>query len=224
MFLGSSRLLSKEATMLISVRSAGIVILTALVGGCAAPVDGAADEETSSTAEAVTVAYSYRVTGYTYNLGYHGGTGGNPTTESCRAGDLAVGVYGSYGNYINELGLICATLYSNGTLGPPYTTRTTGTPGPHTFTVQCPMRAFGWDNDQFLAGLRGRSATYVDDIGAICVALPSFEPDATWSINPVSGGSAFYDPCPDSYGVTSLYVRGASWIDAVRATCSYVAR
>src|SRR6476660_5729729 len=95
--------------------------------------------ETATTSEALAyVAPHFTVTSYTQDLGYHGGTGGTGSRVACRAGDIAVGFYGSYGNFINELGLVCAALGADGTTGPRYTTAVRGTPGPHSFRFECP--------------------------------------------------------------------------------------
>lgn len=180
-------------------------------------------EATGETSEAVTVAPSWSVTSAAYDLPYHGGTGGTAARKACYAGDVAVGFYGSYGNFMNELGLICAHLNSNGTLGAPYTTGTRGTPGPTSFSFRCPLKTFGFSEDQMLVGLRGRSGTYVDArIGGYCGKLPSFALGMHYDIGSSGGGTPYDDRCPVYYGITTLSIRSASWVDGFRATCSYV--
>jgi hypothetical protein len=185
-------------------------LLSISASGCAA--ETASEEPTGTTSDALSLS-SYRV-----DLGYHGGTGGNPSRVICRPGDVAVGIYGSYGSYINELGLYCATLRANGTLGPMYTTVSSGSPGPYPFKALCPSGAV-------LNGLSGRSATYLDAIQVECSWLPDpIHEDYTvaWEYGG-HGGSWFGDDCPDGYAITTLYIRSGSWIDATRATCTYLA-
>jgi hypothetical protein len=190
--------------------------------GCTAEMD-VEPEGTEATSEALATAHGFAVTSYTYNLGYHGGTGGTASRLACNAGDVAVGLYGSYGNYVNELGLICAHLYSNGTLGVPYTTAPRGTPGPTPFTFQCPMKVLGFSHDEFLTGFRGRSGTYLDaNIGGLCQTLPSFDLATRYVFGTSGGGTRYEDECPAYYGVTSIYIRAASWVDGFRGTCSYI--
>src|SRR5262249_578339 len=122
------------------------------------------------------------------------------------------------GNYINELGLYCAPLHANGTLGPVYTTARSGAPGPYPFHALCPSGAV-------LNGLSGRSATYLDAIQVECSWLPDpIAQDSTgaWEYGG-DGGGWFGDDCPNGYAITTLTTRSGSWIDGTRATCTYLA-
>lgn len=206
------------------VRASHVVALIAasITSGCA-PVDGDVDL-TASADGGAGVAQSVEavsVTGYTWALPYHGGTGGSPLGLGCSPGDVVVGIYGRQGvNYMEQLGLVCAPLYANGTFGTRYRTGSVGPAGAINVDAQCP-RGYA------AAALSLRAATYLDTIVAVgCTASPSFARTSLIWVNAVSngpqGGLAYGDRCPTNYVLTSMTVRGASWIDAEQAFCSYI--
>lgn len=203
--------------------SAVALVAAFLASGCA-PVDGdvgptaSADggAGVSQSVEAVSVSSWGGLL-----LPRRGGTGGSPVTVQCRAGDVAVGIYGRQGNhYFEQLGLICAPLYANGTLGPHYTTNSAGPQGSIGY-VECPA-------GYAFIGINSQSATYLDTITSInCRQPPRFLMyPATGSV--VSrvfypfGGRSHYDECPLGYVITSMIVRAGSWIDSEQPVCSYV--
>ncbi|MBI3543359.1 MAG: hypothetical protein HY075_08825 [Deltaproteobacteria bacterium] len=88
---------------------------------------------------------------------WHGGTGGNDQYASCPDDGnwRVVGVYGYYGSYVNQLGVICAQQYAPNS-GYWYSTTfysTSGSP----FTLTCP-------SGKFVTSVNGRSGSLLDQI------------------------------------------------------------
>lgn len=200
-------------------------VAACLMSSCA-PTDGEIDptDLSGGGASGPGLAQSAQEAVVTYStlwLTQRGGTGGAPVTMQCGPGDVAVGIYGRQGNsYFSQLGLICAPLYANGTLGPHYTTNSAG-PAGNVGYVECPA-------GYAFIGLNTQSATYLDTIVSInCRATPNLTeyPIKGVRVNSVSysfGGASRYDGCPTGYAITAMIVRAGSWIDSEQPRCSYV--
>jgi len=191
-----------------------VVAAMAALTGCAAESgndegDLESNEAIGTTSEALSVSSTYKT-----DLNYHGGSGGTGYRRSCGAGDVAIGIYGTYGSYVNEVGLYCARLHSDGTLGPTYTTGTAGKPGANSYQFIC-------FRGKVVVGFYGRSATYLDRIGPICDYAPTGYPERGYDYGGY-GGQDFKDQCLDNYAVTSITVRAGNWVDGIRGSCSYL--
>jgi hypothetical protein len=197
------------------------LILTpiALLAGCAAPTDDDADESANDENVGQTSSAFSVTTSRTYELGRIGGTGGNPGTLRCRdTRDVIVGVRGRTGNVIDSLGLICAPLSSNGTLGPAYTTGTLGGSGGSTsFNLQCP-------SGSAVSRIDAYAATYVDNIALACARAPFTGASTTTEFAHYwhSGGSLVQEKCPQNFLLTSLAVTTGNVVDSITPRCSWV--
>src|SRR5579871_3661398 len=58
-----------------------------------------------------------------------GGWGGTPSWIGCAPGDLVTGIYGRAGAYIDQIGLFCAHVNADGTMGSSYMTNSWGGSG-----------------------------------------------------------------------------------------------
>ena len=80
---------------------------------------------------------------------------GAPKKLRCKKGDRLVGIWGSHGRYISNIGPVCA-----GRTGR-YRMTAIGRPAIDRFFVECPANSS-------VTGLRGRGALLVDAIGLVC--------------------------------------------------------
>ncbi len=171
------------------------------------------EENVGETEEALSVSVSQSV------LPARGGNGGTASTLSCPGGYVAVGIYGQAGSWINQLGLNCALLKSDGTLGSPVSTGSDGGSGGSSFQYDCP-------NNQAIVGFSGRAGWYVDQLGVYCSEIKNWRSNGTIQFkSPAAGGSGgtkFNDYCPASYVLTSVSVRTGWWVDREQGTCSYI--
>jgi hypothetical protein len=151
-------------------------------------------------------------------LANHGGTGGTPQAMGCP--DI-VGITGNWGDYIDELSLLCSSHWGETSIGAGH--------GYASYVQECPTIGgvqYVW------VGLQGRAHTYVDALGMICaspndnggpnVAAPRV---TKWTPYPQAivgggGGDYFYEECPANMKINWMTVRGASWLDAIEPYCS----
>jgi hypothetical protein len=189
-----------------------------VLGMCAAiALSGCATDAGLDDADGTaTVASAISSTGITYPLPYQGGTGGNgPFTFTCYPGDVLVGLFGRGATYVDQIGLMCARLQPNGALTGEYWLGGYGGGGGSPFTAHCPA-------GMAVAGLAGRSHTYLDQIQVYC-ETPPFTYNGGYSVFGGGGwgGDWFYDMCPSGYALDSISLRWGNWIDAIQATCRY---
>jgi hypothetical protein len=191
------------------------LLLCAATTACAADMSGGqeaparADEPTASSQSA------YSTTPYTYALSWRGGQGGNgPVPLSCGSGNVVVGFYGRAASYIDQLGLVCAAMNQNGTLGPAWTTGALGGWGGDPFFWQCPA---GW----VVRATTGWSGQYLDNFEIVCGPAPTGSPNWTFAAGG-NGVNWYWDGCPDGYDVTGFNVRYGSWIDGEQTICDYI--
>ncbi|NOK20602.1 hypothetical protein, partial [Corallococcus carmarthensis] len=107
------------------MRSASLAgVCLAVLSGC-----GGMETEVPEELELGQVEAGIAVTGFTAPLATHGGTGGNPVTLGCQPGYVAVGIFGREAALLDQIGLRCAYLNSNGSLGSAIVTGTAGGTG-----------------------------------------------------------------------------------------------
>jgi hypothetical protein len=181
--------------------------------GSGALAEDAPGEEVGASADELSRS------GYTWVLGYRGGGGGGPAAAGCGGGDVAVGIFGRSGAYIDQLGLLCARLNQDGGLGPAYTTWAMGGGGGAPFHAICP-------SGQALVGLDGRSGRFVDQLGIRCAPAGAWGSNGiVWSARYAGGGNGgnfFSDTCPQGYVITRIDGRSGQFVDGEQATCEYL--
>ncbi|WP_437551506.1 hypothetical protein WME97_10005 [Sorangium sp. So ce367] len=207
----------------------GVLSSIALVSACAAEVDvtepdpGAQEPEASdrdATQDEVGVATAaFSRSDAHVRMAYRGGTGGSWFDIPCAHDEVAIGLYGRSGALVDQVGLVCAPLQANGSIGPYSTRGSAGGYGGGPFSTLCP-------SGEVLVGLEGRSGKYVDQIGIQCAPV-----DDWCSCGGVRngyyagggpGGGAFTDTCPKGYVITSLSGRSGSLADAIQGVCTYL--
>ncbi|RYZ43715.1 MAG: hypothetical protein EOO71_02330 [Myxococcaceae bacterium] len=162
---------------------------------------------------------SLSVSGSTRAMIAHGGSGGTAGSIACAAGYVAVGIYGRAGSLVDRLGLICAALNTDGSLGYQYNSGTAGGTGGYDYSLQCPA-------GQAVVGFHGRSADKVDRLGVYCSGVVNWRNTGTIQFTSGtaggSGGSAFSDVASAAYVVTSVQTRAATVVDQIRGITSYI--
>jgi hypothetical protein len=215
----SNPLTKLEIQMSIRAITHGALILGMAVAGCATDVtDTSASEHGTDIDEHVgEVGAAFSVAGeYTYDLGRYGGTGGTPSTLRCRdESDVIVGFHGRFANVIDRLGLVCARLRADGTLGVRYTTSSVGGQGGAPFLLECPA-------GKVATGLGVRAATYVDALDLSCGGPPFTANVALNQWIGGDGGQLVVRSCPDNYVLRTIDVSTGNVVDAVRGRCVYV--
>jgi hypothetical protein len=170
-------------------------------------------------------------------LPYRGGFGGEVHAIDCRAGDVVVGFTGRTGNFVDRLGIMCAPLHSDGTIGMPYQVSdpstgqpieyggTGGTALPPFFT--CPA-------NQAVVGVHTASGKYLDALAFFCGPAPFVSSESsTFITRSGGGGQVNEDFCPNNNGVgwngtgyvvNRVTIRSGNDIDGIQPLCTYVAR
>jgi hypothetical protein len=94
----------------------------------------------------------------------HGAGGGKLSTVECPEGKAMVGVAGARGSFIDRLQIVCATLYEDGTYGPPepYGDPVGGAGGKTTMLGSCPRNAKLFDMGIYVDTLDMRWLSLVD--------------------------------------------------------------
>jgi len=150
-------------------------------------------------------------------LSLHGSAVGDPFALTCKDDELVVGLWGLEGTVVNALGLICAKMKGNGTLGAseerPAIGGTTGT----LFYSECPK-------NQAVIELRGRAGTGLDRIGVRCARVRRWvEGGIPGTIAPSfggGGGAPFTDGCPAGYFLQgALGYATTTEVSAVQGLC-----
>jgi hypothetical protein len=197
-------------------------LLLAITPGCGAGEDpGEIDTSTPTTAETPTgeASAGLSIGGSPWALPYRGGGGGIPFTLGCAWSELAVGVYGRSGAYVDQVGLICARLYGDGNLGVAVTRGRAGGNGGSPFYAMCP-------SGQALVGFEGRSGAYIDRMGIQCAPVASWSSCAAVPYTQYAGGglggSPFQDRCPQGAVITRIEGRSGAYVDAMQPTCAYL--
>lgn len=173
----------------------------------------ALDDEAAQQIQALSVSNFY------YTLPGRGGAGGGPGTLSCAPGDVAVGVYGRSGAYIDQFGLTCAYLMDDGSLGPTYDTGTLGGTGGGPFRLICPL-------GQAIVGFHGGSGSFVDRLGLYCSGVANWRANGTveyvTGTTGGAGGGFFSDVCPSDYMAARVNLRTGLYVDQEELLCAYI--
>lgn len=159
------------------------------------------------------------VSDLTFDLPARGGNGGRPGSLNCAADHVAVGIYGKAGRVIDNLGLTCAPLAADGSLGDSSDTGSRGGSGGNTFRLTCPA-------GQAIVGFKGRSGGKVDQLGLFCSGVAHWVDQGTVQHTSSSvggsGGSPFSDTCPFAYVATKLDLRAGRLVDQEQLVCSLI--
>jgi hypothetical protein len=158
-----------------------------------------------------------------------GGYYGEPSeTLRCPQGEVITGLYGRKGNYIDRVGILCAPLNPDGTLGVPHDVGSAGGSGGNGFdNLNCPP-------NYAASGIIGRSGDSIDAIGLECQAAPFGDRTgyvASTGIVGGNGGGKYEIDCyqgnPSSANplpqlLTALVVYHGSWVDSLEVRCESV--
>lgn len=159
------------------------------------------------------------VSDLTFDLPARGGNGGQPGSLNCAPDHVAVGIYGRAGRIIDNLGLTCAPLNADGSLGASYDTGSRGGSGGNPFRLTCSA-------GQAIVGFRGRSGGKVDRLGLYCSSVAHWLDQGTVQHTSSSvggsGGSPFADTCPFAYVATRLDLRTGGRVDQEQLVCSFI--
>lgn len=133
------------------------------------------------------------IIGTTAKLGGPGGNG--PSIRNCNDGDVVIGFFGRAATVIDQLGVICGHLDSNGTIGNQYWPGSVGGGGGSPFVIVCSGYVNGVRIQANNHSLATSTATVVNRIEARCSGGGpiSVGPIAThtehhWFCQPVWGG------------------------------------
>lgn len=194
------------------LRNSLLVVSLALAGCAVAPADGDSADPTGKSKDPMSVTH------YGWTLPYRGGSGGSMSLwDSCADQQVMVGIYGNKGTYENQLGIICAPLHADGTLGPEeWHWIMGGQQGSYSFVTHCPAGTA-------VSGLYGFSHTYLDLLGIRCDSPPFTGANVSYNVSGgASGGDWFFDMCPWGYGLRNLTLHFGSWIDGEQAQCAWI--
>lgn len=201
-----------------SVMLAGLPLLTACGG---AELDSM--EQTSAAEELGQRSDAIYITSSTHNLPARGAGGGTTWgTTRCPSGYVAVGLYGRSGWFLDQVGLVCQTLNSNGSLSPynQVTTSAVGGPNGNPFQFTCPV-------GQAIVGFHGYSGQYPESVGIHCATpynwLASASVEYSSSLTSSQYGTSFFnDKCATSAMVTSITVKYGGNLDLFQGSCSFL--
>ncbi|KYF53914.1 hypothetical protein BE08_29320 [Sorangium cellulosum] len=122
---------------------------------------------------------------------------------ACGSGNVAVGVHGRSGGSIDQIGLICAPLAGDGTLGTAFQTVTAGGNGGSPGSAICPA-------SQVLAGINIWVDTLVYRIELLCQTIEAWKMgDSNFNVVPGMGNAhstAFTVKC--AVGAAVVQIRG----------------
>lgn len=162
---------------------------------------------------------------HAYTLGHSGSAihagGGSGGTESynfpCGDGQVGVGLQGKSGDVVDRLGLICAPVKSDGTIGSPQNTGSSGGNDAKPFSISCPP-------GQILTGLFGKSGEVVNSLSGHCASPETILGRAkhSSSIDKVGGegGNTFDRSCPPREVLTGISGKTGGRVNKVDVTCT----
>ena len=194
----------------------------ALALGCAADAQGTAPaEDVGSTDSAWTVDRSY------FGVApAHGGGGANIADLDCPGGAVLVGVHGQSGTVIDSVGIECADVHTDGSIGAPYwePAWVGGNGGGAWPRIACPR---GQANDQLFASAMGYGVSngLITRIDIYCASVfHEGEPGTGW----YHFGGTWNDPlqidnCNGWWGglnaVTGLRASYGTYVDSLWTQC-----
>ncbi|WP_441292449.1 hypothetical protein ACSRUE_20515 [Sorangium sp. KYC3313] len=162
-------------------------------------------------------------TGGAGSTGGGGGTGGAGGTGSdisyeiaCGSGNVAVGVHGRSGGSIDQIGLICAPLASDGTLGTAFQTVTAGGNGGGPGSVICAA-------NQVLVGINIWVDTQVYRVELLCQTVEAWKTgDGNINVGPGIGNvhsTGFGVKCPMGSAVVQIAGDADEYVRSVHPRC-----
>jgi hypothetical protein len=148
---------------------------------------------------------------------------------SCKPGDVAVGVYGYSGDWMNQLGLLCAPFVAPGK--PDTAAYQTGQVGEkqamtNLFTYQCPASPAG--DPEVMVGMTYNSGAYINQVQIQCQTVPTWLSTGHVDTESVFLGGVDQGPnqgmapvtCPASCGVFGLYGSAGEYVESfARVSC-----
>jgi hypothetical protein len=205
----------------------GVVVVMMSAAGCAvAPADSGAagDGPTATSAEALSVGGSFTPFGYT-----GGGGGGGPYWLACNGPDEVVaGFFGHSGTTIDQIGVVCATLNSNGSVQSYDWPQTWfGGNGGSYFQVVCP-------ENQFATGIWMNWESTVNGLSMICQTAAEAEANSkSEDFVTVVNNAAEYltaESCNEAgwggainprgaAAVKGFWVKASTYVDALEPVC-----
>ena len=150
-----------------------------------------------------------------------GGSGSGNYTLECGDGQVITGFYGSRGDEIDGLGIICSNLEAvrgQSCSMPEQKGFAGSTGGTSSYETECPAGSA-------LDGLDGRSGSRIDQIEPKCGEFPESDPNCgggNQSSVGGSGGSPFGLSCPQGMFATGVEGTDGSRVDSIKLICREV--
>ena len=150
-----------------------------------------------------------------------GGNGGSTFSVLCDQGQVLIGVKGTFGNFINTVEGICATVDEILMPVSAGTTDQAGEPGPTPYVQRCP-------SGHAVRGLRVATGWYVDSLEIRCGRLEGGGTVSGFNTHPIRAGGGGGDAisnltCPNALPSRGLVGRAGSWIDRIGLRCEAAA-
>ncbi|WP_437487711.1 hypothetical protein WME75_07365 [Sorangium sp. So ce1014] len=158
--------------------------------------------------------------GGTGGTGGAGGAGGAAVDISyeipCGSGNVAVGIHGRSGGSIDRIGLMCAPLAGDGTLGTAFQTVTAGGDGGSPGTVLCPA-------SQVLVGINIWVDSLVYRIELLCQTIDEWKlSDSNLNVVPGIGnvhGTGYGVKCPMGSAIAQIHGDADQLVRSVHPQC-----
>lgn len=149
-----------------------------------------------------------------------GGTGEVPYDITCGSGNVAVGIHGRSGSWLNSIGLICAPLSTDGSLGATFKTVLVGGDGGAPGEVTCPA-------GQVMVGSeRWEDASVVYKLDLRCQTVEQWESTGTVAtIVPGLGaadGAQQASLCSQGYVYYQITGQAGQYISTINQWCKKI--
>lgn len=152
-----------------------------------------------------------------------GGAGGSSSYNlDCGSSGVMTGVYGKTGTWIDQLGITCRTVKSDGTLGDTYTRGPVGGAGGTSLTRGCPA---GW----VIGRVESYSGSYINRVSLWCFAWSASSRRLDYAVPKYIGvlggiampGTAFNEAvtCPAEKLAKAFRGKSGSYIDSLQFVC-----
>lgn len=152
-----------------------------------------------------------------------GGTGGTSSYNlDCGSSGVMTGVFGKTGAWIDQLGITCQTVKSDGTLGNTYTRGPVGGAGGTSSTRSCPA---GW----VVGRVATNSGSYINSLALYCYAWSAGNRRLDYAVPKYVGGlGGFPIPgvayneavtCPAEKVGKAFRGKSGSYIDSLQFVC-----
>lgn len=151
-----------------------------------------------------------------------GGSGGNgPEILSCNDTSVVDGLQGAAHTNVDRLGLLCADLLPNGSLGTQSETEMRGGGGSDPFSVRCP-------GNQLLIGVYGRTSNILEQMGGLCASIEDITAGRLDRVVPIGhwgsedNGGPFSTSCQAGTAVKAISVKWGDRVDHLSLICAAV--